>query len=134
MRYLLDTDICINLIRKRPPHLLQRFTNYATTDIAVSSITIAELRYGVYRSSKQLQNQQALEQFLIPLVLLDFDYDASVAYGRLRAYLEAQGTPIGALGILIAAHALSRQLTVITNNTREFARVPELVVENWATP
>jgi tRNA(fMet)-specific endonuclease VapC len=97
-------------------------------------ITVAELEYGVHRSQHQAQNQQALVQFLVPLAILDFDYDAAVAYGHIRGYLEALGTPIGSLDTLIAAHALSQQLTLITSNPREFARVPGLTIEDWSHP
>ena len=132
MKYLLDTNICVYLIRQKPPALLQKFRQFAIDDIGISSITVAELQYGVYRSAQQANNQQALEQFLIPLTILDFDYDAAQAYGRLRAHLEAQGTPIGSLDTLIAAHALVQQLTLVTNNIHEFARVPGLTIEDWS--
>ncbi|MDQ3459950.1 MAG: type II toxin-antitoxin system VapC family toxin [Deinococcota bacterium] len=132
MTFLLDTDICIYLIRKKPQEVLQRFNAYAVGDIAVSSITAAELHFGVHKSRRPTQNAQALEHFLLPLTLLDFDARAAIAYGRLRAALEVQGTPIGALDTLIAAHALSSELTLVSNNVREFTRVPGLKVENWA--
>jgi tRNA(fMet)-specific endonuclease VapC len=132
MRYLLDTNICIYLIKQKPPSLLRKFTGYTVGELAVSAITVAELTYGVAKSQRQQQNHQALEQFLAPLVILEFDYNAAIAYGTIRALLERQGTPIGALDTLIAAHALSRNLTVVSNNSREFLRVPELRVENWA--
>ena len=133
MKYLLDTNICVYLIRQKPPTLLQKFTQFAVADIGISTITVAELQYGVYRSAHQTKNQQALEQFLIPLAILDFDYDAANSYGRLRAHLEARGTPIRALDTLIAAHALALQLTLVTNNVGEFARVEGLRIEDWST-
>lgn len=132
MKYLLDTNICIALIRQKSPALLDKVAGHTIADIGVSSITIAELQHGVYRSQRQAQNEQALAQFLIPLNILDFDYEAAVAYGRLRATLEAQGAPIGSLDMLIAAQAVSRNLIIVTNNTREFARVPGLGVEDWS--
>ncbi|HEX8221037.1 MAG TPA: type II toxin-antitoxin system VapC family toxin [Chloroflexia bacterium] len=132
MKYMLDTSICVHLIRQKPSELLRRMTMQAVPDICVSSITVAELQYGVQRSSQPQRNQHAFEQFLIPLIILDFDYDASLTYGRIRAQLEAQGTPIGSLDTLIAAHAFSQGLTLVTNNTREFARVPGLLVEDWS--
>jgi tRNA(fMet)-specific endonuclease VapC len=87
----------------------------------------------VHKSRQPAQNQRALDQFLIPLTIVDFDYQATLAYGRIRAALEAQGNPIGPLDTLIAAHALSLNATLITNNTREFARVPDLRMTNWVT-
>jgi tRNA(fMet)-specific endonuclease VapC len=132
MRYLLDTHICTALIRQKPPALLDRIAQHTVADIGISSITVAELQYGVFRSQHRSQNQQALAQFLLPLNILDFDYEAAVAYGQLRATLEARGEPIGSLDMLIAAQAVSRGLIVVTNNIREFARVPGLSVEDWS--
>src|SRR5437016_14553389 len=131
MKYLLDTNICVFLIRKKSAQALRKLSQYSVVDVAVSSITTAELQYGVQRSSDVLKNQQALDHFLAPLIIFSFDYQASVVYGRIRAYLEAKGTPIGSLDTLIAAQALSEGLTLVTNNTREFVRVPDLVVEDW---
>jgi tRNA(fMet)-specific endonuclease VapC len=131
MRYLLDTNICIYLIKKKPAAVLHKFETYEVGDIGVSAITVAELMIGAQKSQQPAQNQRALEQFLIPLVLADFDYNAAVTYGHVRAALEAQGTPIGPLDTLIAAHAVSLEVTLVTNNTREFDRVPDLKVVNW---
>jgi len=128
---LLDTNMCIYLIKNRPPEVLRRFEEYAVGDIGVSSVTAAELHFGAQKSQRPAQNEQALEQFLLPLAVVGFDLSASIAYGRVRAALEKQGTPIGPLDTLIAAHALSLDLTLVTNNVREFARVPDLSVENW---
>ena len=133
MRYLLDTDICIYLIRKKPPEVLRKFSDCSVGDIGLSCITVAELHYGVQKSQHQDRNQRALEQFLVPLVIVDFDHKAAEAYGRNREVLERQGTPIGPLDTLIAAHALSLDVTLVTNNTREFSRVPDLKVVNWAS-
>jgi tRNA(fMet)-specific endonuclease VapC len=131
MEYLLDTNICIFLIRKKHPNMLQKLTQRSITDVGISSITVAELQFGVEKSSERAQNQQALDQFLVPLTALAFDQVAAAAYGQIRAYLESRGTPIGSLDTLIAAHALSRNLTLVTNNTAEFSRVPNLSVEDW---
>lgn len=131
MRYLLDTNICIYLIKKKPPEVLQKFNAYSVGEIGISSITVAELQFGVQKSRYLEQNQRALEQFLIPLTIADFDYQAAIAYGAIRATLEAQGTPIGSLDTLIAAHASSLNVTLVTNNTREFSRVPGLEIVNW---
>lgn len=134
MKYLLDTNICVYLIRQRPAHLLQKFANYAVSEIGISSITAAELYYGVERSGRPGQNRQALEQFLLPLTIQDFDYSAAAAYGSVRATLEAAGMPIGTLDTLIAAQALSQNLILVTNNTQEFARIPALTIEDWTQP
>lgn len=133
MNYLLDTNICIYLIKKKPPKVFQKFKAHTVGEIGVSAITVAELQYGAHKSRQPAQNQRALDQFLIPLTIVDFDYQATLAYGRTRAALEAQGNPIGPLDTLIAAHALSLNATLITNNTREFARVPDLRLTNWVT-
>lgn len=132
MKYLLDTNTCIYLIREKPPQVLQRFNAHIVGEIAISSITVAELQFGVQKSQHPTQNQRALEQFLIPLTTVDFDNKAAIAYGRIRAALEGQGTPIGPLDTLIAAHALSLNVTLVTNNSREFSRVRNLKLVNWA--
>jgi tRNA(fMet)-specific endonuclease VapC len=134
MRYLVDTNTCIALIRKKPPAVLVRITQHAITDIAISAITIAELQFGVSKSAMPEQNQQALHQFLIPFTILDFGYTATHAYGEIRAFLEAQGTPIGALDTLIAAQAIADALILVTSNTKEFSRVPNLILEDWSLP
>ncbi|HUT19255.1 MAG TPA: type II toxin-antitoxin system VapC family toxin [Anaerolineae bacterium] len=132
MKYMLDTNICIYLIKQKPPQLLRKFAELSFGDVGVSAITVAELQYGVQKSQYPEQNQQALGQLLIPLTIVDFDHNAAVAYGAIRAALERQGTPIGSLDTLIAAHAQSLDVTLVTNNVREFSRVPDLKVVNWA--
>ena len=131
MKFLLDTNICIYLIKKKPPEVLQRFSTVKVGEIGVSSITVAELEFGVQKSQFPEKNHQALAQFLLPILVLDFDSSAAVVYGNIRAGLEKQGKPIGSLDILIAAHALSLDATLITNNLKEFERVPNLKLENW---
>ena len=131
MIYLLDTNICIYLIKRRPPQVLERFRRCAVGDIGLSTVTLAELQYGVAKSLFPAQNQQALDAFTLPLEVVAFDAAAAVAYGPVRVALERQGTPIGALDLLIAAHALSLGVTLVTNNPREFSRVPGPRVENW---
>ena len=133
MKYLLDTNICIYLIKQKPLQILQKFEAQQVGDVAVSAITVAELQFGVRKSQFPKRNQRALDQFLIPLVIVEFDYQASMIYGKIRAELEAQGTPIGALDTLIAAHALSLDSTMVTNNVKEFSRVPHLKVVNWVS-
>ena len=127
---LLDTNICIYVINAKPPAVLERFRQYRMGEIGICSVVAAELAYGVAESNSP-RNQMALEMFLAPLTILPFDEAAIWAYGDLRASLERKGTPIGSLDTMIAAHALSHQATLITNNTAEFSRVPGLQVENW---
>ncbi|NBQ20660.1 MAG: type II toxin-antitoxin system VapC family toxin [Synechococcaceae bacterium WB6_3B_236] len=127
---MLDTNICIHVINAKPPAVLERFRQYRMGEIGLCSVVAAELAYGVAKSGSA-RNRQALEMFLAPLIILPFDDAAVWAYGNLRAELERKGTPIGALDTMIAAHALSQQSTLVTNNTREFARVPGLALENW---
>ena len=131
MRFLLDTNICIYLIKKKPPQVLQKFNAYAVGEIGISTITVAELQFGAQKSRQSAQNQQALEQFLIPLLIVAFDYQAAVVYGKIRASLEAQGIPIGSLDTLVAAQALSLNVTLVTNNVREFSRVLDLRLVDW---
>ncbi len=133
MNYLLDTNICIYLIKRKPISVLARFNEHEVGDIGISTISVAELSCSVQKSRLRDQNQQALLQFLGPLVIADFDTDAAIAYGQLRADLEAQGTSIGSLDTLIAGHAVSLGVTIITNNEREFSRVPKLKLENWVS-
>jgi tRNA(fMet)-specific endonuclease VapC len=131
MKYLLDSNICIYLIRRKSKALIERLASHSTTDLAVSQITVAELRFGAEKSSAPKQNHQALEEFLLPLQVLDFDGPAATTYGIVRRKLEADGTPIGPLDNLIAAHAISQDLTLVTQNVKEFKRVPGLKVEDW---
>ncbi len=131
MKYLLDTNTCIYIIKKKPVEVLERFQSLPLGDVGISTITLSELQYGVAKSTQPEKNQQALQQFLIPLEIVEFDYEASVVYGELRVHLEKTGQPIGALDMLIAAHAKSLDITIVTNNEREFRRVPNLKVENW---
>jgi tRNA(fMet)-specific endonuclease VapC len=131
MKYLLDTNICIALIRQKPQSILQRLISQEPGDVGISSITLAELFHGVEKSAQPEQNMSALEQFLLPLVLSDFDQNATLAYGRIRADLERNGKLIGSMDMLIAAHALSLDAVIVTNNMQEFQRVKGLVVEDW---
>ena len=127
---LLDTNICIYIINAKPPAVLARFQQYRLGDIGLCSVVAAELAYGVAKSGS-VRNRQALKMFLAPLTILPFDAAAVWAYGDLRAELERRGTPVGSLDTMIAAHALSLQARLVTNNTREFAKVPGLQLENW---
>ncbi len=127
---LLDTNFCIYIINNKPPAVLARFQQYRMGDIGLSSVVAAELAFGVAKSGSA-RNRQALEMFLAPLSILPFDTAAVWVYGDLRADLERSGTPIGSLDTMIAAHALSQHAMLVTNNTREFAKVPGLRLENW---
>lgn len=131
MKYLLDTNICIYLIKKKPMSIIDKFNQYSVGDLGVSSITVAELFFGVQKSQHRKQNQAALMQFVSPLEIAEFDTDAAFKYGQIRAELERKGTPIGSLDTLIAGHAVSLGVSLVTNNEREFSRVPGLNVENW---
>lgn len=132
MKYMLDTNICIYLIKQRPARVVLELAKQEVGEVGVSTITEAELRHGVARSQNFERSQAALERFLLPLVVADFDSSAARAYGLIRASLERQGTPIGPLDTLIAAHALSLDVILVTNNEREFRRVPRLSLANWA--
>lgn len=131
MIVMLDTHTCIALIKRKPAHTLQKFSEYQVGDIGISAVTLAELRYGVSKSQHQARNQAALDEFMLPLEVAVFDEPATVTYGELRAALEKQGTSIGPLDTMIAAHALSLGVALATNNTREFNRVPKLTVVDW---
>lgn len=131
MKYLLDTNICIYIIKKKPESIIKIFSKIKLGDVAISAITIAELYFGLAKSSKPNENTIALQEFLQPLVTLDFNSDDAVVYGRIRAELEANGQMIGAMDLLIAAIALSRELILVTNNEKEFSRINDLKLENW---
>jgi tRNA(fMet)-specific endonuclease VapC len=132
MKYLLDTNICIYLIKRRPPQVRERFQRCEIGAIGISTVTLAELHYGTAKSQFPEKNRQALEAFILPLEVVPFDATAAAVYGPMRAALERQGTPIGAMDLMIAAHALGLRVTLVTNNTSEFARVQGLRIENWA--
>ncbi|MEO5734148.1 MAG: type II toxin-antitoxin system VapC family toxin [Rubrivivax sp.] len=131
MRYMLDTDICIYAINERPPGVLQALRDHQSEGLGVSAITAAELHFGVARSASA-RNAQALRRFLAVLEVAPFNALAGEVSGRVRAWLAEQGTPIGPYDSLIAAHAQSLDVTLVTNNTREFKRVPGLKLANWA--
>lgn len=131
MRFMLDTNIIAYAKNNRPESVLRRFMQYKPEDMCISSITMAELEFGVYNSSKPEQNRMALMTFLSHIEVLPFDADAAREYGTIRADLTKKGTLIGANDLLIAAHAKALNLTLVTNNTREFNRTAGLKVENW---
>lgn len=131
--HLLDTNTCIYIINRRPPGVAEKFAQFSPDAIGLSSITLAELHFGVAKSGST-KNLKALEAFLEPLEVLPFSAAASVLYGRIRTELERQGQPIGAMDLLIAAHALTLDVTLVTHNRREFDRVTGLQIDNWFSP
>jgi tRNA(fMet)-specific endonuclease VapC len=130
--YMLDTNICIYIIKKKPDQVIERLRHTRVPDVGVSSITLSELEYGAAKSARPEQNKLAIVEFLAPLEILPYDDMAAQEYGKVRVYLEKQGTPIGSMDMLIAAHALSLNCILVTNNESEFRRIPALKIENWA--
>lgn len=128
---MLDTNVCIGLIKVRPEKIRRKFSDLPVEDVAISSIVAAELWYGVTLSEKKKQNEAALRDFLNFVEVLDWPNGACPVYGRIRAHLRKKGTPVGAMDLLIASHAAFINAVLVTDNTREFDRVPDLKVENW---
>ena len=131
MKYLLDTNICIYIINKRPVSVIQRLSNYEIDDIAISSITVSELEYGINKSKNPDNSRIALIEFLLPFKLIDYDFKAAKEYGIIRSDLERAGQPIGAMDYLLAAQAISLDLILVSNNLKEFSKVKKLRMENW---
>ena len=132
MRYMLDTNICIYSIKHKPEQVFQKLQQHDPAEICISSVTYAELIHGVEKSKAVEKNRLALALLLANIEILEFDMAAAEAYGKIRADLEKQGKPIGPLDMMIAGHAKALGYTVVTNNTKEFGRVRELKLENWA--
>ena len=132
MGYLLDTNICIYLIKERPPLVLKNLTSKQPTHVGISSVTLAELQFGVEKSQFVDKNRTALTLLTSSLQVLSFDSNAAEHYGDIRAHLEKKGQIIGPMDLLIAGHARSLHWVLVTNNIKEFKRVPHLDVENWA--
>ena len=132
MKRLVDTNILIYAMRKRPAQVLARLREHVAGDLIVSSITVAELAYGCEKSARPQSNRSALHKFLTPFDVASFDGSAGAIYGSIRANLERRGTPIGPMDLLIAAHAMALGATLVTHNTREFDRVDGLSLEDWA--
>jgi tRNA(fMet)-specific endonuclease VapC len=132
MKYLLDINICIYLIKQRPQKVLRHFASHSVGDIGISSITLAELRYGVSKSRHAEKNRLALDEFILPLEIADFDEKAAEEYGIIRADLERAGRPIGSMDMLIAAHALALGAILVTNKKNEFKQVRNLKVVDWS--
>ena len=133
MKYLIETNICIFIMNKRPPAVIRKFKRFELGEIGISTITVSELQYGVAKSNHRKKNADRLEEFLAPLEIIPYDQPAANVYGDIRFQLEKRGEPIGPLDLLIAAHAVSRDLIIITNNDKEFKRIKSLKVENWAS-
>ena len=130
-RYMLDTNICIYIIKKNADQVIQRLLQIPILNIAISSITLSELEFGVEKSLYKKQNRIALTDFISPLNILPYDDNAALEYGKIRAFLEKNGTPIGSLDMLIAGHAKAINYTLVTNNEKEFSRITGLSIENW---
>jgi len=131
MKVMLDTNICIAIIKQKPPQALKRFTAYKVGEIGISWVTLAELEFGVAKSQHLEKNQAALDEFVLPLEIANFDRETAKVYGRIRAALGKKGTPIGPLDMMIGAHALALGVTLATNNTKEFSRIKGLTVADW---
>ena len=131
IKYMLDTNICIYLIKKFNPSLLRIMAMHPISSVCISVVTLAELEFGIKKSGNPAKNRLAVEKFLESIAVLPFDRKASIEYGDIRASLQRQGKPIGPNDLFIAAHARSLGYTLVTNNVREFCRVEGLNVENW---
>ena len=131
MKYLIDTNICIYIMNNRPVDVIKKFKQFNPGEIGISTITVSELQYGVAKSTYRNENQHRLDEFLAPLEILAYNEIAARTYGDIRFQLEKHGKPIEPLDLLIAAHALSQNLIIVTNNDKEFKRIKNLEVENW---
>jgi tRNA(fMet)-specific endonuclease VapC len=133
LEFMLDTDICSYLIKQRPISVLKRFEAVSEDKICISVVTLAELIYGIERSSSTKINLPVVKNFVNCLSVLPWDYSTAESYGKLRTFLEQKGTPIGNMDLMIATHALSKNMIIITNNIRHFEKVPQLRIENWVS-
>jgi len=132
MKYLIDTNICIYIINKRPVAVIEKFKQFELGEIGISTITVSELQYGAAKSIYRKKNEVRLQEFLSPFEIVAYDQTAAEVYGDIRFQLEKLGRPIGPLDLLIAAQAISQDFVLITNNEKEFKRLKKLKVENWA--
>lgn len=128
---ILDTNICIYIIKNKPVSVKKRFGEFEIGQLCISTITVSELMHGVYKSEYVEKNLKALERFLMPFEIVNYDFNASVEYGKIRAYLEKKGKVIGNMDMQIAGHALALDLVLVTNNTKEFERIDGLTLDNW---
>ncbi len=131
MKFMLDTNICIYLIKRQSKRIIENLKKHTAGEVGISTITLAELQYGVAKSQHRKQNRIALEEFVLPLEIASFDEKAAETYGLIRSQLEKTGKPIGSLDTLIGAHALCLGATLVTNNVREFERIKNLKVMDW---
>lgn len=131
MKFMLDTNICIYTIKRKPETVYNHLKQHNPEDICISSVTYAELCHGVEKSEAKERNRIALTLLLSNINIMDFDSKAAEEYGRCRAFLESEGTPIGPLDMMIGSHAKSLNLIIVTNNVKEFKRIPDLTIENW---
>ena len=132
MKYMLDTNICIYLIKQKSDKVIRHFKAHSVGDIGISSVTLAELRFGVEKSQQVEKNRMALNEFVLPLEIAGFDEKAAERYGKIRATLEKEGKPIGSMDMLIGAHALSLNVILVTNNTSEFKQIKQLDIQDWS--
>ena len=130
-RYMLDTDMCSHIIKEHPESMRQRFQTLAMEQLCISIVTYAELIYGVERSSSKRVNRPIIEDFARHLDIMDWDTKAADQYGVIRTELEAAGTPIGAMDMMIAAHTKSIRAVLVTNNQKHFTKIKGLKIENW---
>ena len=130
---MLDTNICIYIIKNKPQSVKQKFQEFSIGELSISTITVSELMYGAFKSQFIEKNLKAIKNFLMPFEIVDYDYMASVEYGKIRADLERKGTVIGNMDMQIAGHALALDLILVTNNIKEFERVLGLKLDNWVT-
>lgn len=131
MKWMLDTDTCIAIIKGKPPSVLKKLRGKSVGQVGISSITLGELAFGAAKSGRRDESRAALAEFLLALEIASFDSDAASSHGQVRASLEKRGTPIGALDTLIGAHAVALDVVLVTHNTREFGRLDTLRLEDW---
>jgi tRNA(fMet)-specific endonuclease VapC len=132
MKYMLDANICIYLIKQKPQKVLRRFKARSVGDISISSVILAELRFGAEKSQQIEKDRQAFDEFTLPLEIEDFDEGAADSYGKVRASVEIEGKPIGSMDMLIGAHALGLGVALVTNNVWEFKKIRNLKVVDWS--
>lgn len=131
MKYMLDTNICIYIIKKKPGKVFDKFRSLKPGEVCISAITLAELEYGIEKSTNKEQNRFALLCFLTPIKILPFSERAAIYFGKIRAKLEKNGNIIGVYDMMIAAHCLTESLTLVTNNISVFKQIDGLLLENW---